>query len=155
MRNLHIIHAKNSPKYKLSNEASCLALNRTTKNSKMIQVWERGSCVVYVVNGALPIYLQPRMVGLGLNKLGNRLAPSLLAVMQPLEKREAERVWWWCGVVRPHPCWPLSPTPCAGGLLARPGSLPCQCLAQMCRLDGPSLFSLAWLLRLCFQSCAF
>ena len=34
-----------------------------------------------------------RMVGLGVDKLENRLAPSLHAAMQPLEKREAERAW--------------------------------------------------------------
>ena len=41
------------------------------------------------------------MFGLGVDKLGNRLAPSLHAAMQPLEKREAERVWWRCGAAAP------------------------------------------------------
>ena len=51
---LNIIHTKNSSKYKLSNEACCLAPN-TTKNSKKIQVWERFSCVVCVREGRPPL----------------------------------------------------------------------------------------------------
>ena len=46
-----------------------------------------------------------RMVILGVDKLGNRLALSLPAAMQPPEKREAKRAWggWidWMGLP-PH-----------------------------------------------------
>ena len=67
-----------------------------------------------------------RMVGLGVDRLGNCLALSLHTAMQPLEKREAEQVWGGAGAlgVRSHPCWPASPPPCARGLLAGPGTLP-------------------------------
>jgi len=41
-----------------------------------------------------------RMDDLGVDKLGDRLAPSLHAAMQLLEKREAERAWGWFGRTR-------------------------------------------------------
>ena len=37
------------------------------------------------------------MVGLGVDKLGNCLAPSLHAAMQPLEQGGPERRWWSYG----------------------------------------------------------
>jgi hypothetical protein len=40
------------------------------------------------------------MVGLGVDKLGNHLALSLHAAMQPPEKREVERAWGQCGRTR-------------------------------------------------------
>jgi len=40
------------------------------------------------------------MVGLGVDKLENRLAPSLHAAMQQPEKREAERAWAPAGLPR-------------------------------------------------------
>ena len=86
-----------------------------------------------------------RMVGLGVDRLGNRLVLSLHTAMQSLEKREAERAWGSAGAlgVRPHPYWPTSPPPYACGLLAGPGSLPRRCLAWLDRLDGPSSISFA------------
>ena len=55
------------------------------------QVW----CVRYE-RPPLSIY-STRMVGLGVDKLRNHLGPSLHDAIQPLEKREAERAWGWCG----------------------------------------------------------
>jgi hypothetical protein len=130
-RNLHIIHTKNSPKYKLSNEASCLAPNRTTKNSKKIQVWERGSCVVCVERSTYtPIFIHVEVI-LVHGKIGNYPIPPQHAAMQPSEQRWAEPHWGWCS-----PCWPASPLPCAGGLLAGLGGLPCWCSAQICKVGG-------------------
>jgi len=95
-RILNIIHTKNSPKYKLSNEASCLAPNKTTKNSKKIQVWERGSCVVCGVNGALPLLIYYFYGQFG-DKLGNLPNWPPSALMIPPEEAGPDWQRQGCG----------------------------------------------------------
>ena len=85
-----MIHTKNTLRFKLSNEASCLTPTKLLKRVKRIQMWERGSYVVCVKERAPPLYLYMSEIGLGVDKLGNRPAPSLHATMQPLEQVGAE-----------------------------------------------------------------
>ena len=96
-RILNIIHTKNSPKYKLSNEASCLAPTKTTKNSKKIQVWERSSCVVCILGeSSTPLFIHD-WGQYGGGKLGNYHEPTLGIIIAPPDEGWPERRWWGCG----------------------------------------------------------
>jgi hypothetical protein len=135
--NLHIILIKNSPKYKLSKEASWLTPTKL-KIVKRIQVWrERGSCVVCEVWEPSSSIYSHGLVGLAWIKLEtsqNRLC------MSPCNRRRrfgsggngGGAATPTHGVAAPRQAHQSFSSRLLGG----PGSCPHRCLAQICKVGG-------------------